>query len=237
MFTYVVYDGQDCLGVFNKIKDVQQHIEFLSNICHRHGGELDFKKITVNKFNQHLVKGQYIIDNSINLIPKILNEDSDINLFIPLETECVKQHPDELRKKVEYLEQIKAAEERELENIRKEQEKYTQLKHQEYIEEKARLDKIKQDMKKDQERWEEIEKKFHADKKLYFIFKDEIAKGQRNDEDIPLLFKDTYPIFKQLDEDNKLNTDDEIKNYLEQTKYYRNTIFMTSEFDDLFAND
>jgi predicted RNase H-like nuclease (RuvC/YqgF family) len=171
------------------------------------------------------------------ILPPIKQVDSDINLFIPLET-VPPPNPQlhQLQQKINELEQIKKQEDSKLSEMKKTVQP-TEEKYQEYLEEKAKLDNLKKELKQDQEKWEEIEKKFEADKKLYFIFKNEIATEQRSENNIPILFKDTYPIFKQLDEESKLNNDEEIKHYLELTKYYKNTVFMTSEFDDLFLNN
>jgi hypothetical protein len=171
---------------------------------------------------------------------------SDINLFIPFS--CDKHNsarpeqtpkdnliPDmtleEVERKVEYLSSLK---EQELISLNQAKELF-EKKHAEYIEEKTKLEQIKLEMKRSQEKFEELQKKFEADKRLYFIFKQEIVDGERGENDIPLLFKDTFPIFKQLEQDNKLNQEDEIKHYLEVSQCQQSkTVYMTSEFDDLF---
>lgn len=219
MNTIVVFDDMQCLGVFNTEEEAQQHVQYLVSFCKRHGGKVGYDKIRFEKYNYHLLKES----------KTCCLEESEINLFIPLDPEqsCIEN---ELKEKLHKLTALKEEEERELNRI-------LQEKNQEYIEEKARLEKVKLEMKRNQEKWEEIQKKFDADKKLYYIFQREIEEGKRTEEEIPILFKDIFPIFKQLDEDNKLNTNEEVKHYLDLTKYYKNTIFLTSEFDDLFNDN
>lgn len=172
---------------------------------------------------------------------------SDINLFIPFSSEkcnnIVQQEPvkkeetitlEELEKRMEYLTKLK---EREMMDIDEAREQY-EKKEEEYREEKAKLEQMKLEMKRSQEKYEEIQKKFEADKKLYFIFKQEILDGKRAAHDIPILFNDTFPVFKQLDQEQKLNTDDEIKYYLDLSQYqYNKTNYFISDFDDLFNSD
>lgn len=241
----VVFEGNTCLGVFENVEQVRQHIRVLVGYCHRHGGRANLGELYIHDYHYHFLRKVYTIDNSYNIVekttPKEASEpamaESDINLFIPLETvpNVRPQVPnlEEIEKKLNYLTKLKQEEEKGLSIIKEEYEK----KEEEYREEKAKMDKLKQKMKQDQEKWEEIEKKFYADKKLYFIFKNEISTGQRDEDDVPILFKDTYPLFKQLDEESKLDVEDEIKTYLELTKYYKSNIFITSEFDSLFQYD
>lgn len=220
MTNIVVFDDTQCLGIFHSDEEAQQHVQYLVSFCKRHGGRVAFGNIRFETYNYHLLKE----------VKSYNTEESDINLFIPLETVPNNPNIDALKEKLDKLAMMKEEEERELQRI-------LQEKNQEYIEEKARLEKIKLEMKKNQEKWEEIQKKFDADKKLYYIFKQEIETGERMEDEIPILFKDNYPIFKQLDEEEKLNTNEEVKHYLDLTKYYKNTIFLTSEFDNLFDND
>uniref|UniRef100_A0A6C0M1U4 Uncharacterized protein n=1 Tax=viral metagenome TaxID=1070528 RepID=A0A6C0M1U4_9ZZZZ len=250
MTKFVIFDDIHFMGVFDTRIDVEKHISTLSEFCERYGGKVNTHNIKVCEYNMHLLKKQYTISPTFTLIKQSIkkhefnhekvpdnnNQESDIGLFIPLETipppnENTPQDTlIQLQNKINELEEIKK---KENENIIDNKE----TKLQEYLEEKAKLDNLKQELKRDQEKWQEIEKKFEADKKLYFIFKEEISNEQRNEDNIPILFKDTYPIFKQLDDEKKLNNDEEIKSYLELTKYYKNTVFMTSEFDDLFVNN
>ena len=72
-------------------------------------------------------------------------------------------------------------------------------------------------LKQEQEKWDSIKKKFEADKKLYFLFKQEIENNIREIEDIPELFKNIYPVFEKLDNDKYLNTIQEINKYIELT--------------------
>ncbi len=63
--------------------------------------------------------------------------------------------------------------------------------------------------------FESMGKKFEADKKLYSLFKQEINDNIREEEDIPELFKDIYPIFEKMDNEGYLNTIQEINKYVE----------------------
>ncbi len=159
------------------------------------------------------------------------NESSEINLFIPMKETPVysnsnntfKHHSpvndnnvsiEQLKERINLLTMLKNYETAKLEELNKE---YMD-KEDHYIKEKMKVDKIKLQMRQEQEKWDLINKKFEADKKLYFIFKREIESGLRDRSNIPELFCDTYPIFEKLENGNHFNTPHEIKMYVEFTK-------------------
>lgn len=144
--------------------------------------------------------------------------DSEINLFIPMQDTC-KPAPsqvdlDELKERIELLTRLKEEEDKKLLELDEEYKK----RETKYMKEKARMDKVKLRMKQEQEKWDSIQKKFEADKKLYFIFKQEIGEGTRAANDIPILFHEAFAIFEQLEREHHLDTPYEINKYMELTK-------------------
>jgi hypothetical protein len=141
--------------------------------------------------------------------------DSEINLFIPMQdTVAPAVDLDELKERIEILTRLKEEEDRKLLELDEEYKK----RETKYMKEKTKMDKVKLRMKREQEKWDSIQKKFEADKKLYFIFKHEIEAGTRAVGDIPILFRETFPIFEQLEKEHHLDTPYEINKYMELTK-------------------
>jgi ribonucleotide reductase alpha subunit len=119
----------------------------------------------------------------------------------------------ELKEKIILLEKLKNNEYEKLQELKKD---FIE-KEEKYTEEKIKINNKKLKLKQEQEKWDCIKKKFEADKKLYFVFKQEIENNIREVEDIPELFKNIYPIFEKLDNDKYLNTIQEINKYVELT--------------------
>lgn len=139
------------------------------------------------------------------------NESSEINIFIPNETEINDVNIDDLKEKINLLEKLKQHENFKLQDLKKD---YIN-KEEKYIEDKIKIDNKKLKLKQEQDKWDSIKKKFEADKKLYYLFKQEIIDNIRKENDIPELFKDIYPIFEKLDHGCYLNTIQEINKYVE----------------------
>jgi len=164
---------------------------------------------------------------NINNINNINNKDdvnvsSEINVRMPpINTEIVitsdednkesKEEDidlEELQKKIAELSRLKEEELNQLENLNKNLHEY----ENEIIKEKFTVDEEKNKLKRDKEKWEEFKNIFNADKKIYKIMKEQI---QNNEIDvIPELFEHKFPIFKTLDEQDLLDKDSEIYEYI-----------------------
>jgi hypothetical protein len=107
------------------------------------------------------------------------------------------------------------------------------------IDEKFSLDAEKLKLKKNKEKWEEFKNIFNADKKIYKIMKEQIA---NNDiEKIPELFEKKFPIFKILDDNNFLDTQAEIYEYVkllpdDDSVYIPKNIALKGMFEDSSGN-
>jgi hypothetical protein len=66
---------------------------------------------------------------------------------------------------------------------------------------------------RDKEREEEKKRVFDSDKHVYSMIKGEIANGLRQEDNIPELFANKYPIFVALDEDELLGVDGDYELY------------------------
>lgn len=93
----------------------------------------------------------------------------------------------------------------------KEKEKFDKLKvvvtdnEKNYGEQVYNLNNKKRELKNKKESVEQKIKKFNADKQAYLLIKNDIKNKKIGEENISVLFKEKYPLFKFLDEKNILN--------------------------------
>jgi hypothetical protein len=226
MISYIIKDNNDIIGVYKKLDDAYDFVIFINNFINKKTNINVIKNIKIYKYKNNTIKNIYYInsklklsetqDNFQNNIDNIDNESSDINIFIPNEIE-VSEINDvnmyELKEKIILLEKLKNNECDKLEELKKD----FISKEEKYTEDKIKINNKKLKLKQEQEKWDSIKKKFEADKKLYFLFKQEIEDNIREVDDIPELFKNIFPIFEKLDNDKYLNTIQEINKYVELT--------------------
>lgn len=224
MISYIIKDNNDILGVYKNINDAYDYIIFLNTYFKKKTNYNIINNIKIYKYKNNIIKDIYFINSKLKLI-KYDNDDnkdnndeelSEINIFIPNETEInndinMNIDIDGLKEKINLLEKLKEHEVIKLQDLK---EDYIN-KEEKYIEEKIKIENKKLKLKQEQEKWDSIKKKFEADKKLYYFFKQEIKDNIREEEDIPELFKDIYPIFEQMENEGYLNTLQEINKYLE----------------------
>jgi hypothetical protein len=175
----------------------------------------------VNKelyYNNTVVKLDGFINKWFNNVSSEKN-DNELNLFIPVNTF---EHTETIHVDMDkYLLNIKALEE----NARLCEEKLEDMKDQidnkqnEFKLKKEKFNKDKRLFDKEKEEWVQFKSKLEADKRVYFIIKEQLESGELTEDSIPILFIDKYPIFKKLDEDNLLDSNDyltsnDISNYL-----------------------
>jgi len=186
------------------------------------------------EYNNNLIKEIYTIKNSNlysstdkiiifdqigikNLLNKIFNnqniiDESEMKLFIPLadiRTEIIndtkntpsKLNLNELKEIIKKLEYEKENELKNIDNLKNDYE----TKEEKYIEKLMKVQESKLSIMRKKDKQELIQKKFDADQKLYLIFKTEIETGKRDIDDIPILFKEIYPIFVKIEEENIVN--------------------------------
>jgi hypothetical protein len=145
--------------------------------------------------------------------------DNDLNLFIPINSFENSEEP--IVDMEKYLKNIKLLEE----NAKLCEEKLESMKDQidnkkdEFKQMKEQFNKEKKSFDKEKEEWNQFKSKLEADKRVYFIIKEQLESGELTEESIPILFQDKYPIFKKLDDDKLLDsadflTSNDISNYL-----------------------
>lgn len=230
MISYIIKDNNDILGVYKKLDDAYDFIIFINNYLNKKTNVNNIiKSIKIYKYKYNLIKKIYYINSKLKLIEQFQKEDtiedniinndnesSEINIFIPNETEnneIIDVNIDDLKEKISLLEKLKQHEICKLQVLK---EDYVN-KEEKYIEDKIKIDNKKLKLKQEQEKWDCIKKKFEADKDLYYLFKKEIEGDIREKDDIPELFKDIYPIFDKLENGGYLNTIQEINKYVELT--------------------
>jgi hypothetical protein len=222
MISYIIKDNNDILGVYKNLNDAYDYIIFLNTYLRKKTNYNIINNIKIYKYKNNIIKDIFYINSKLKLITYDKdNEDDDdeelseINIFIPNETEINNDNNDvnidDLKEKINLLEKLKDHEVLKLQDLK---EDYIN-KEEKYIEEKIKIDNKKLKLKQEQEKWDSIKKKFEADKKLYCLFKQEIKDNIREEEDIPELFKDIYPIFEKMDNEGYLNTIQEINKYIE----------------------
>jgi len=143
------------------------------------------------------------------------NNSSDIHVKLPpINTEIIITSEesivniDELKQRLDQLNKLKDEELNNLESLNKNLHEYENI----VIEEKFKVDAEKNKLKLDKGKWEEFKNIFNADKKIYKIMKEQITNEEINE--IPELFEKKYPIFKVLDDNNLLDIENDIYEYI-----------------------
>jgi len=227
MISYIIKDNNDIIGVYKKLDEAYDFVIFINNYINKKTNINNIiKNIKIYKYKNNTIKNIYYINSKLKLSEtqenlqnnndNIDNESSEINIFIPNEKEISEINDVnmfELKEKIILLEKIKNNEYDKLQELKKD----FISKEEKYTEDKIKINNKKLKLKQEQEKWDSIKKKFEADKKLYFVFKQEIENNIREVEDIPELFINIYPIFEKLDNDKYLNTIQEINKYIELT--------------------
>ena len=173
----------------------------------------------------------------------ITEEKSELNIFIPLttieENNNKKLSLEELQLKIKQLEE----EENKINEKIEEFQEIIEEKEEAFNEKKEEFDEDKKNFEKEKEYVYQLKNKLEADKRVYFIIKEQLDSGELTEESIPILFIDKYPIFKYLDEKNLIdNSDsistDEINNYLQIAPNYKINISIdnSNSFNDLFSS-
>jgi len=148
------------------------------------------------------------------------DENIDLNLFIPM-TQTEKSvnnlptNPEELLKHIQELEKASKLNEDLIDEIKNNVDNKQEI----YQDKKNLFDKEKKDLDKEKENWFQFKSKLEADKRVYFIIKEQLESGELTEESIPVLFQDKYPIFKYMDDHKLIYNDDtlfteEINNYM-----------------------
>jgi hypothetical protein len=206
-------------GIFNvkKSKIIYTHLNSKNDIIEEAYSDIPFEL----KFLNNKV---FILDNKTEILS------SDINVQLPTmhteinisseKNEPAKVEPakvedpndilnaDELKRKIEELSKLKELEINDLENLNDNLHDF----ENKIIEEKFSIDAEKNKLRTDKEKWEEFKNIFAADKKIYRIMKEQLNNNEI--EDIPELFEHKYPIFKVLDDNNLLDNENNIYEYI-----------------------
>jgi hypothetical protein len=168
--------------------------------------ELCMKNIEKSSTEKNLTeKNSSEINVNLPVINTEINISSNENVNENIDEE---ENIDELKKRIETLSKIKEDEIDELEELNKDFHDF----ENKVIEEKFKVDAEKNKLKHDKEKWDEFKNIFNADKRIYKIMKEQIHKKEI--EEVPELFEKKYPIFKILDENNLLDIESEIYEYI-----------------------
>ena len=117
---------------------------------------------------------------------------------------------EELMKKIDELNKLR---EQEMKDLEKLNEGFHEIEN-DVFEKRAILTAEKNKLKRDKEKWDEFKNIFNVDKKIYKTIKEKIANKEMDETEIPELFEKKYPIFQVLDENNILDTAEDIQEYI-----------------------
>ena len=117
---------------------------------------------------------------------------------------------EDLKKQIDELNRLK---EQEIKDLEKLNEGFHEIEN-EVFGKNAILTAEKNKLTRDKENWEEFKNIFNVDKKIYRTMKEKIANKEMEETEIPELFEKKYPIFKVLDENNILDTVEDIHEYI-----------------------
>lgn len=204
----------------------------------------NFKLIDVNmiaiKFTSISIIDLLLKLDNINDNDNINIDSNELNLFIPI-TITETSHPVnnrdliELETKMNMLKTMKENEKINLDKIKDN----IKIKEEQVFMEKIKNESIKNKLEQKKEYYDKLFNKFKIDKDIYFKIKKEIDNGERNINNLPILFIDEYNIFNKLNNENYLNSsyclDDIFQQYLkfkpEKTQHF------VSNYDNIFEND
>ena len=97
---------------------------------------------------------------------------------------------------------------------------------------------IKQKIDFKKEYYEKSKNKFKIDKEIYFKIKNEITNGERNPNNLPILFIDEFNFFTQLEQQSILDLESSDQMFIQYLKFKpeKQTNFNTS-YDNIFNSD
>ena len=154
------------------------------------------------------------------VITKVNNYNNNINI----DSDDLKNiDADDLKKQIEYLQKLKLEEQNKIDNLKKDQEK--ELDNFSNFNDKLNDDK--RFFLREKERYEERKRKFEADKTVYKRINNDLQEGKI--EDVPILFKEEYPLFQFMWEKNLLNIDGDFELYM---NLYNSLYDKTNNEDD-----
>jgi len=240
------------IGVFKNKDDA------ISLLHHIPNAKIEvFQNLTPIGIYQIINKQLYFNDNIIKLDGYLIkwfdsksisdnNSDNDLNLFIPINTNNTINSPNQNDlPKIDmdkFLQNIKKLEEdaKEYENNLEKMKDDMHNKQDEFKIKKSKFIKDKRQFDKEKEEWIQFKTKLEADKRVYFIIKEQLESGELTENSIPVLFQDKFPIFKYLNDnnlidDNDILTSNDITNYLNALPNFENKNIEQSS-DSIFSS-
>lgn len=146
--------------------------------------------------------GRTPLNYRVSDIEKDEDDSSDSECSFDIDPDELKQQIEELQKlKDEEMEKVNQAQEEVDEEMEKFAEKFDDLNDQ------------KRFLRKEKEREEEKKRIFESDKSVYAKIKQHIEEGRVDENKIPILFAEKYPIFKFMDNEGLLGKEDDYTIY------------------------
>jgi len=143
-------------------------------------------------------------------------ESNELKLFLPMTMSNEKNTIDfnKFQENIKKLEEEAENHEKNLLLIKED----LKNKEEQIKEKKQTFNKEKKLFDKEKENWNQLRSKLEADKRVYFIIKEQLESGELTENSIPILYQDKYPIFKHMDDHKLIVNCDEI--YTEEINTY-----------------
>lgn len=237
----ILYCTKDKLDFFNDL----QILEYNNNI------PVNSYKIDTTNFYLYSINNKITINNPIlencriELLEKLNNTESEINLFLPLNTNNINSSDMNIyiksnnKTKEDEILLLKQKIELEKQKLEEHNNKYDKILTK-FLEDKHQIGLIETKLKIKLEREEEKKRIFKSDLYIYNCLIQEIDMQTRDKDDIPDIFKNKFIIIQKLYEDENFISNDESEQYIK----YVNTSnemnltnkFIKTKYDDMFEN-
>ena len=246
----ILYCDKDKLNFFNDLKIVEYTNNYPSNSF----------KIDTNTFQLYTINNVKIIINNptlensrIELLQKLNNNmsdkliESEINLFLPLNSINNINSSDNMniyiksnnKTKEDEIILLKQKIELEKQKLEEKNNNYDKILTK-YLEDKHQIGLIESKLKIKLEREEEKKRIFKSDLNIYNCLITEIQNQTRDNDDIPIIFKNKFIIIQKLYEDeNFISYDDseQYSKYIQTSKEMNlSNQFIKTKYDDMFDN-
>ena len=237
----ILYCTKDKLDFFNDI----QILEYNNNIP-VNSYKIDTTNFYLYSINTKITINNPIIENCrIELLEKLNNTDSEINLFLPLNTNNINSSDMNIyiksnnKTKEDEILLLKQKIELEKQKLEEHNNKYDKILTK-FLEDKHQIGLIETKLKIKLEREEEKKRIFKSDLNIYNCLIKEIDMQTRDKDDIPDIFKNKFIIIQKLYEDENFISNDESEQYIKYVNTSREmnltNKFIKTKYDDMFDN-
>lgn len=218
LFTFILEDYNFIL--IDKIKSFKKNNIKVNKLKSLDEQELECQKAKREIINEPVSINTFI-ENTKNILKNEIKLDDTSYCAIPKEVNIETEYDEnKIMEQINIIENMKKQEEDKILEIKN---KYNQNKDDLLnYESEIKGEKMKERLKKDNE--QQQKRIFESDKNSYNLMKKDIEQGKLNEDKISVFFKQKYPIFKFMEENNDLDSENDFEIYNEL-------------FNDLYGSD